>query len=421
MNRRAFLVQPAAAAVLAALGSPPSASESTPKMLRRDTAVERRVADIVQAYDSQGNHRTATAGDVAARDWLRAELRAMGVEAQLEDFPIDRVDPGPAYLEIGGGRIDGVPVFDAAFSGPEGVKGRLGPLGSEAEIALVESDPYVLLEPQREQRSAVAEARKSKHKAAVILTRGSVPGIFLLNAIAFKTPSGPPMLQVSSVESERLKRHAAKLGEVTLRAQAGRTATHASNVVGRIAGKDASLAPIVISTPRTGWWQCAGERGGGIACWLEAVRAVASSKPSRDVVFAAFSGHETGFIGIDDFIARRPDIAKRAQLWVHYGANVGVANEENLFNVSEPALAQWTAKALETTGLAIDHLADAGMLPRGEARTIHRTGARYMSFVCGTQLFHHPADRWPEAVDVAALAAYAAAFSRAITELASSS
>ena len=44
-----------------------------------------------------------------------------------------------------------------------------------------------------------------------------------------------------------------------------------------------------------------------------------------------------------------------------------------------------------------------------------------MSFVCGTTLFHHPADRWPEAVDVAELAAYAGAFSRAVTELASSS
>ena len=416
MDRRSFLLQPGAVALLGALGSN-ALAVSRPR-LQRDAAVERRIAEIVQAYDSQGNHRTATAGDIAAAEWLQAEIRAMGATPQLEAFPIDRVDPGPAYLDIGGRRIDGVPVFDAAFSGAEGVKGRLGALGSDAEIALVESDPYVLLEPQREQRSAVAEARKSKHTAAVILTRGSVPGLFLLNAIAFMSPSGPPMLQVSAVESERLKKHAASLGEITLHARASRTATRASNVVVRFAGRDASLPPLVVSTPRSGWWQCAGERGGGIACWLETIRAIAAISPEREVLFAAFSGHETGFIGIEDYLARRADLAKRAELWIHYGANVGVPNQENLFNASEPSVARWAGAALEAKGLAIDHLADSKTLPRGEARAIHRNGARYVSMVCGTDLFHNPGDRWPEAVDVGELGAYASAFSRAVAELA---
>lgn len=419
MNRRAFLVRPAATAIVAAISpSFTMAASTSDRPLRRDAAIERRVAQYVQAYDSQGNHRTATAGDIAAAQWLQAEIRAMGVTPQLEDFAIDRVDPGPAYLEIGGRRIDGVPVFDAAFTDAAGIKGRLGSLGSEAEIALVESDPFVLLEPQREQRSAVAEARKSKHKAAIVLTRGSVPGVFLLNAISFMNPSGPPMLQVSSVESERLKRHAAKLDEVTLVVQAGRTPTHGSNVVAAVAGREPSLRPLVVSTPRSGWWQCAGERGGGIACWLESIRAVASVRPERDVLFAAFSGHETGFIGIDDYLARRTDLARRAELWIHYGTNIGVRYQENLLNVSEPSIARWAAEALEASGLGIDHLAEPGVLPRGEARTIHRGGARYLSIVCGTELFHHPADRWPEAVDVGRLGAYAAAFSTMAAELA---
>ncbi len=414
MDRRAFVLQPAAFAILAAMSTAAPGAAPPPRKVKRDPAVERRVAEWVQAYDAQGNHRTATAGDIAAGEWLRSEIRAMGAAPELEDFPLDRVDFGPAYLDIEGGRIDGVPISDAAFSGPEGVKGRLGPLGSDAEIALVESDPYVLLEPMREGRSAVADARKGKHKAVVNLTRGSIPGLFLLNAIQFRTPNGPPMLQISSVEAERLKRHADRLGEVTLYAQATRTPARGANVVARVKGKDATLRPIVVSTPRSGWWQCTGERGGGIACWLETLRTAAAAPPVRDVFFAAFSGHETGFIGVDDYLARRPDLAKRAELWVHYGANIGVPNQENLFNVAEPALARWAADALEKKGLGIDHLADAATLPRGEARTIHRAGARYVSFVCGTNLFHHPADRWPEEVDVAALGAYASAFSAAV-------
>jgi hypothetical protein len=38
-----------------------------------------------------------------------------------------------------------------------------------------------------------------------VLTRGNVPGLDLLNAISFLKPSGPSMVQVSSVESSRLK------------------------------------------------------------------------------------------------------------------------------------------------------------------------------------------------------------------------
>ena len=40
-------------------------------------------------------------------------------------------------------------------------------------------------------------------------------------------------------------------------------------MIARVAGADAALAPIAVLTPRSGWWHCAGERGGGIAIWLE--------------------------------------------------------------------------------------------------------------------------------------------------------
>src|SRR5258706_15758811 len=162
MDRRAFVRQPAAFATRAAMSTAAPGAGPPSRKVKRDPAVERRVAEWVQAYDAQGNHRTATAGDIAAGEWLRSEIRAMGAAPELEDFPLDRVDFGPAYLDIEGARIDGVPISDAAFSGPDGVKGRLGPLGSDAEIALVESDPYVLLEPMREGKSAVADARKGK-------------------------------------------------------------------------------------------------------------------------------------------------------------------------------------------------------------------------------------------------------------------
>lgn len=380
--------------------------------------MEARIASLLQVYDAQGNHRTATPGDAASAEWLAAELRALGLDPVCEDFMLDKVEPVSAYVRVGGARIDGVPAFDAAFTGPEGLRGRLGALGSDAEIAVVESDPYVLLEPQREQRSAVAEARRSKHAAAIVLTRGPTPGIYLLNAIQFLKPAGPPLLQVSSVESQRLKALAASGADAHLVAHAVRKPARACNVTAMVAGRDRTLEPIVVTTPRSGWWQCTGERGGGIACWLEIARAVAAAKPDRGVLFAAFSGHEVGFIGIEDYAARRPGIYTKALAWIHLGANIGVAHQQNLVTASDDALHTWLADAFAAQGVKVDHTLGAAANVRGEAGAIKRGGARYLTMVGGTDFFHHPADRWPDAVDVAMLGAYARAFSAGVVALA---
>jgi hypothetical protein len=65
------------------------------------------------------------------------------------------------------------------------MRGRLGPFGSDAEIGLVNSSG------RSAQAGAVGEARRSGHQAIVLLTAGSRPGLFLLNAGSFTKPSGP--------------------------------------------------------------------------------------------------------------------------------------------------------------------------------------------------------------------------------------
>ena len=41
-----------------------------------------------------------------------------------------------------------------------------------------------------------------------------------------------------------------------------------------------------------------------------------------------------------------------------------------------------------------------GDRPLGEARNIFDKGGHYLSLLGGNPLFHHPADRWPNAVDL---------------------
>lgn len=61
-------------------------------------------------------------------------------------------------------------------------------------------------------------------------------------------------------------------------------------------------------------------------------------------------------------------------------------------------------------GIVVRDRAPRGVIPFGEAGNIHRLGGRYLSILCpGSPLFHHPEDRWPDAVDVAEVARYATA------------
>jgi hypothetical protein len=44
--------------------------------------------------------------------------RATGATPSLEPFELSRVNPVAHYVDISGQRIDGLPMFDGAFTGP---------------------------------------------------------------------------------------------------------------------------------------------------------------------------------------------------------------------------------------------------------------------------------------------------------------
>jgi hypothetical protein len=380
-----------------------------------DDETQKRAARWIAAYDRQGVHRTGTKVDEQSARWLARQARQCGGAPSLEPFTLNRVDPRACYLQIGERRIEGLPVFDGAFTGAGGVSGRLGLIDSEAEIGLAEATPNAEYVP------AYAKMRReARHRAIVVVTRGARPGLSPINAAHFNEPYGPPVLQVSSAELEWLKAQAEKRAAATFVAQVARTRAQAFNVTAKIKGADAKLTPLVVMTPRSGWGHCASERGGGLVCWLELMRALAGAKPARDCLFVASSGHELGHLGLDHFSEQRRALVKDAQVWIHLGANIGAAVEPGMrLQTSSEEFDQMVVAVMKAESAKIDEVMPRGFVPLGEARNIQRGGGRYISLVGRNGLFHHPNDRWPEAVDVNAVAAYARALVRLAVALAS--
>jgi hypothetical protein len=379
-------------------------------------ALERRVASQLQAFDAQGNHRTGTVVDNASAEWLAGQVRQLGIEPSYETFTLSRVDPQLAYARLANRRIDGVPMFDATFTNAEGVSGRLGPLGSDADIGLAESSPVNVA--QTAEADIIPAARQSRHKAVILVTGATRPGLFLSNASRFLNPAGPPMLQVSNVESAWLKQQAQERAEVTVVASVERTPARAFNVTGTIPGLDQSLPPLVFMAPRSGWWQCVSEQGSRLVCWLEIMRVLAAGKPSRTCHFVAMSGHELGFMGMNPYVKNRQDLVKRAEAWVFLGSDIGQPRQPNLIHASDDALEHWMLAALAKQGLPVDAKEPHSTKARGETAEIQHGGGRFVTLACASSVFHNVGDRWPEALDVSLLARYAHALAEGALELA---
>jgi hypothetical protein len=373
---------------------------------------EPRIADVIRDYDAQGFHRTATTVDDVSAKWLVEQVAFAGAKAGLERFPLERVDVTGAYLEADGRRIDGLPLFDGTFTDPRGVDGPLGI--SSAAIVLTTVGPAAISE---EGRSIAALRRSPGVRALVAVTKGARPGLVPMNAAEFASPYGVPVLQVGSEYAGWLDELTTAGRSVRVVAAASRTRTTAANVITRVAGQREDLSPVVVITPRSGWWHCAGERGGGLACWLEAIRAAASTPAPRPVWFLASSGHELGHLGLDHFFHQRESMIKGAAAWMHLGANIGAAGGAARLQASDDAIAVMAVDALKQAGAALDRQVPRGTVPAGEARNIHVGGGRYVSLLGTSPYFHSVADRFPDAVDVPAVARYAAAVGRLLTQM----
>jgi hypothetical protein len=377
------------------------------------STLESRAADWLRAWDSQGLHRTGTEGDHRGADWLAQQAEALGAPVEIEPFTLSRVDPVAAYLEFDGERLAGVPVFDAPSSGPDGVAGALGPVGSGAPIAVAELSPWtVYSDSYRNSRRAGA------HRGLAVVCQGTQPGLALLNAEDFREPYGAPAVQLDSSVRDRVLVAAARGVPVRLVSHSLRTPAEARNVVVALPGRDASLRPVVVMTPRSSWWQSTSERGGGLVCWLETLRALLADPPAAPVILTYNSGHELGHLGLDEFCARRSGWESvDGAVWVHYGANIGAAGGKLSVMSADDQLRALTADNLAQAGHAPDVMAPKTQVPSGETRDIHRAGGRYVTLVGSNPLFHMPQDRWPHAVDVPAIARIAAGATRMVAAL----
>lgn len=408
ITRRRFIQSGLLAAIL------PTSFQIRPE----EKTMQRRIAEIISEYASQGIHRTGTDVDNQSAAWLMKQIEALGVTATDTVFAFKRVQPITTQLSVADATITGVPLYDCGYTDEDGLMGSIGALGSDADIGVMMSLPHASTPNGR----LVHEARRNgQHKAIVIVTDSQLPedGVAILNAEDFRAPFGPPVLQVASTHWPSLQASMKADAQVTLILHCEYVEATARNIEAKITGSNPDLAPLVVMTPRSGWWTNASERGGGIAAFLEIMRAVKASMPKRDVIFTANTGHELGHTGLDLFLEHNPELIKAALIWIHLGANFAAkfGSEVRLQysdNDAVASLAPWLAE----NGVMPGIVTPLDQRPLGEARNVYDGQGRYISILGRNGLFHHPADQWPQAVDVQLTTKWVKAFTQLAVGLA---
>ncbi len=378
--------------------------------------MEDRISSYIRDYDSQGIHRTGTDVDNRSADWLAKEISDLGVQPQIDEFSFERLEVHSAKLVIGGLSIDAVPLYDCTYTDQAGITGSLGELGRESDIGFVVSLPQASDELMKVRRSG-------KHKAIVLVTHEQFPGTgpAIQNAENFGNPFGPPVLQVAGKYLSEIKEAAGRHDTATVIAHASYVQAKAKNIGATINGTNPELAPLVIMTPRSGWWRCASERGGGIAAFLEIMRAIKSIRHKRDVVFTANTGHELGHTGLEHYLEKNKDLIRGAMLWIHLGANFAACETPAVrLQYCNEELRAMTLGEADREDLVPARETPFGQRPVGEARNIFDGGGKYISILGGNGLFHHAEDVWPEAVDVSTTARWTRVFTRLAQRLVNS-
>ncbi|MFQ5381713.1 MAG: hypothetical protein ACE5EF_08845, partial [Dehalococcoidia bacterium] len=368
----------------------------------------------IRTYESFGIHRTGWPGDDQSARWVADELGTLGLDAELERFEFPRVELRRARLSWSDGEVEGVPLYDGGFTLPGGATAQLvqadsEDVGGRIAVAAVNDRDYVGRKVYERMDELEADGA-----VALVLPRSDPEGdVGVVNAEKIGLPLVLPVLQVAARDTAGLDIAATIGTEATVEIDGNRLLSRAANVVASLPGAEPDLAPIGIMTPRSGWFTCASERGGGIAILLALAEALAARRDRRRTVhFLASSGHELHHHGLVDYLRRRPGIEGEALAWLHLGANIGTSTGPTVAESLDDGLETQAAEALAAEAVRHEIIRIRG----GEAVNIAAAGGRYISFRGGNRYFHSPNDTFDRACDADQVAAAGRAALRIVEE-----
>ena len=401
------MVTPTRRDVLAASG----AALVTPGLSKAARDGGTPIEDDLARYAGFGIKASGGVGDTACGAWIERELAVSGYTVSRQSFEAPWFETSVAELVVDGIAVAVLPQAMVATTPAGGLTGslvRVDPI-SVGAATLTGAIAVVNLPAQRWSSALSRPVADTLAKvfavgaiAAVIVTNGPSGEAIALNVKAASVAGGKPVAILAPKLARPIVLAAAQGKAATLRI-AGQGGTRAAfNLIGRIDRGKAQW--IAISTPRSGWFQCAGERGSGLAVWLALARWAAQAVPEYNLALVCNSGHEYEYLGSEQaFAAKLPPKPADTAFWLHLGANVATrdyqelpggpllplpsADPQRFLMVSPPLLRAAKVAFAGQAGLEMPYPTGSGTA--GELTGILGAGYASVAGIFGAHRFHH--------------------------------
>ena len=382
------------------------------RLRSRDYMSGAELYEDVVSYCELGEHRTGSEDDLETADWLYRSLRRVQVDAKRHPFALPQFILERHRLLLGDEALESFPLWpprvtDTPLSGP--LRYMTGPETLprlDNAIAMVDLPPGDSLTPDSAHTEVLQRIEATGAAGILAVTPHPSGELVALNSMRRAVPWRLPILLIGTRTRDTLIAAEQSAPEVTIEisGEHEREAI-AYEVVGRIA-RGPRL--IVVSTPYSGWFRCAGERGPGVALWLALARWAKNSDADTSFAFVASSGHELGASGIRHFMDEHAPAPQAVVSWLHLGAGIGTyayeatdsgylrteksSNRCRLLT-NDPAMVPRLVAAFADQGLE----AVLTNTPRGEMRAIVDRGYEVWGLT-GCSAFHHLKQDLPEAI-----------------------
>lgn len=362
---------------------------------------------MLERYVAFGVKASGGPGDEACGAWLETELGQAGYACRRQGFEVPFFDARRATLATGGAQASVTPQAIVAPTGPDGLTGPLrlaserGSLAGALALVVLPYKRWVALaDPQVAAPLADAVARGAA--GVVLVTTGPTGEAVALNVSTRSPKVDRPVVILAPKDARPFVAGAAegRAATLTVDGQGGRR--RAFNLIARLDRK--APQTVVISTPRSGWFGCAGERGSGLATWLWLARGLARTQGGVNLELVATSGHEYEYLGGERYLAEAAPSPAETRLWVHIGASAAARDWHEfgrllpLPSADSQRVLTATADILEPTrrafqgitGLEATYLADKRMAG-GELTNVLGAGYRSAIGLYGVHRYFHTA------------------------------
>lgn len=410
---------------LLAAGAALPATAALAKVPENRTA---QVAADLDRYVGFGIKHAGGPGDNACGAWLTSEIEKLGFKTEQQPVSVPYFVPARTELRCGDTTATVWPQPIVVTTPAEGVTGplvRIDGAGRPAAplagaIALLEL-PYArwstaIVKPVRE---PITAAFAGGARAVVVITNGPTGKVIALNADGRKPMFAGPVALLAPGDAGPFLAGAIAGAPATLTVTGENGRRPASNFIGRLdRGKSKWLA---VSTPRSGWTQCAGERGGGIAAWLWLARWASKAVTGYNLAFICNTGHEYENLGAAEALKATAPKPADTHFWLHLGANVASQDWHDLtgqvlpgvdtqrFLSVSPALLP-LARALFAGHAGFEAPYASDKLSAGEQIEILAAGYASVAAIFGLHRYHHVAGDDVRCVSAANVARAAAQF-----------